>query len=1043
MKQQLSDFKLFKRTLFLVGLVSIFSFSAYAQNDFTVTGTVMDEYEAPLPGATVVEKGTTNGVSTDFDGNYSISVANQNSVLVISYIGYAAQEIPLEGKSIVDTAMEPSASTLDEVILVGYGSVKKKDLTGAISQVEADDLADQSTNSVTDVLRGNVAGLSIGLSSGPKGVSNIRIRGNNGLSAGSNPLIVVDGIIYNGDLSDIAPSDIDRLDVMKDASSAAVYGARGSSGVILITTKRGTTDKPTININSSVGIATDAYKERPYGPEGYANWRTDVFKSINPQLTQDNPGRYDNPNNLPEGVTQEEWLAYDGSAGDPTRAWLNRIGFQDVEINNYLEGKTIDWYDRIIRTGIRNDINTSISGRNNGLNYYWSVGRTSNEGIYEGEKFQTLRSRLNLDADINDWLTVGMNTQFAKRDEGFIAADRNQIERSSPYGSEFDDDGNPRLSPQDDSGAGATNAFLSQQFTDLIDLEHTFNSRVYAKVKLPLGFTYELGYTNRLEFREFYRHLQSASPQNVVGESSRVNRRISEWQLDNILRWNKTINKHQFDLTFLVYAEKFRSYETTANATTFEPNDALGFSSLELGTVPTVSSEDVTSTGDAFMSRFNYNYDSRYLLTLTMRRDGYSAFGAGNKRGYFPSIAAGWTISNESFFNSEFINFLKLRATYGENGNREIGRFVSLSQLRAGKYLNANANGEVFTVPTFNNFTQESPDLKWETTKAVNLGLDYSLADGVIEGSIEAYRNITTDLLVERRLPDIIGFPFVFTNLGEVENKGVEFTLSTLNYDKQNFNWTTNFNFSLNRSKINELYGDLDENGNELDDISNRWFIGEASDVIWDYEVLGVFQEDEAEAAAEVGLAPGDFKLNDVNNDGLFTDEDKKFIGHRTPRFQAAMSNRFTFFKNIDFSFEMYSNWGQKRLFNEAKNRNGFIDRTNSIQTPYWTPDNPTNDYARLFSSDGSASYGIWRDASFIRLNNVTIAYRFPTETIQKFGIQKLRVYANGRNLAVWAPHWDFYDPEPTDIEGRNSNGSNNPTLPTPRFFTVGLDISL
>ncbi|MBT2163628.1 SusC/RagA family TonB-linked outer membrane protein [Zobellia barbeyronii] len=1043
MKQLLSDFKSFKRTLFFLGLVSIFSFSTYAQDNFTVTGVVTDEYDAPLPGATVVEKGTTNGVSTDFDGNYSISVANQNSILVISYIGYAAQEIPVEGKSQVNTAMEPSASTLDEVILVGYGSVKKKDLTGAISQVEADDLADQSTNSVTDVLRGNVAGLSIGLSSGPKGVSNIRIRGNNGLSAGSNPLIVVDGIIYNGDLSDIAPSDIDRLDVMKDASSAAVYGARGSSGVILITTKRGTSDKPTININSSVGVATDAYKERPYGPEGYANWRTDVFKSINPQLAKDNPGRYDNPNNLPEGVTQEEWLAYDGSAGDPARAWLNRIGFQDVEINNYLEGKTVDWYDKIIRTGIRNDINTSISGRNNGLNYYWSVGRTSNEGIYDGEKFQTLRSRLNLDADINDWLTVGMNTQFAKRDEGFIAADRNQIERSSPYGSEFDNDGNPRLSPQDDSGAGATNAFLSQQFTDLIDLEHTFNSRVYAKVKLPLGFTYELGYTNRLEFREFYRHLQSASPQNVVGESTRANRRISEWQLDNILRWNKTINKHQFDLTFLVYAEKFRSYETTANATTFEPNDALGFSSLELGTVPTVSSEDVTSTGDAFMSRFNYNYDSRYLLTLTMRRDGYSAFGAGNKRGYFPSIAAGWTISNENFFNSEFVNFLKLRATYGENGNREIGRFVSLSQLRAGKYLNANANGEVFTVPTFNNFTQESPDLKWETTKAVNLGLDYSLADGIIEGSIEAYRNITTDLLVERRLPDIIGFPFVFTNLGEVENKGVEFTLSTLNYDKENFNWTTNFNFSLNRSKINELYGDLGEDGNELDDISNRWFIGEASDVIWDYEVLGVFQENEAEAAAEVGLAPGDFKLNDVNNDGLFTDEDKKFIGHRTPRFQAAMSNRFTLFENIDFSFEMYSNWGQKRLFNEAKNRNGFIDRTNSIQTPYWTPENPTNDYARLFSSDGGASYGIWRDASFIRLNNVTIAYRFPTETIQKFGIQKLRVYANGRNLAVWAPHWDFYDPEPTDIEGRNSNGSNNPTLPTPRFFTIGLDISL
>lgn len=359
----MKNLKLLKKALFLSKILLLFFISANAQEDFTVTGTVLDELDVPLPGASVVEKGTTNGTSTDFDGNYTLSVSGPNAVLVIGYIGYAEQEIPVNGKSVINTKMEPSASTLDEVVLVGYGAVKKKDLTGAISQVEAGDLAKQSTNSVTDVLRGNVAGLSIGLSAGPKGTSQIRIRGNNSLSAGSSPLIVVDGMIFNGDLSDIAPSDIDKLDVMKDASSAAVYGARGASGVILITTKRGTSDKPTININTSVGWAADAYKERPYDAEGYVNWRSDVFKSINPQNTIDNPGRYDNPNNLPDGVTLDEWLAYDGSAGDPTRAWLNRLGFQDVEIGNYLEGNTIDWYDRIVRTGFRNDINTSISGR--------------------------------------------------------------------------------------------------------------------------------------------------------------------------------------------------------------------------------------------------------------------------------------------------------------------------------------------------------------------------------------------------------------------------------------------------------------------------------------------------------------------------------------------------------------------------------------------------------------------------------------------------------------------------------------------------------
>ncbi len=1024
-------------------LLLMISFSAYSQDGVSVSGIVLDEFETPLPGAAIVEKGTTNGVTTDFDGNYTIEVSNSNAILVISYIGYSDREVSVAGQTQINVSLTPSASTLDEVVLVGYGAVKKKDLTGAISQVDAKELAKQSTNSVTDVLRGNVAGLSIGLSSGPKGVSNIRIRGNNGLSAGSNPLIVVDGIIYNGDLSDIAPSDIDRLDVMKDASSAAVYGARGSSGVILITTKRGTSDKPTINFNASVGYASDAYKERPYGPEGYANWRTDVFKSINPQLTIDNPGRYDNPNNLPDGVTVEEWLAYDGSAGDTTRAWLNRIGFQDVEIDNYLAGDTINWYDRIIQTGFRNDINTSISGKNKGLNYYWSIGRTSNEGIYSGEKFETLRSRLNLNAEITDWLTVGMNTQFAKRNEGFIAADRFQIERSSPYGSEFDDEGNIRLSPQDDSGAGATNAFLSQKFTDLVDLEHTFNSRVYAKVKLPLGFSYELGYANRLEFREFYRHLQSASPRNVEGSSIRSNRKISEWQLDNIFRWNKTLDKHQFDFTFLIFAEKYNEFSTTARNSIYDPNDDLGFGDISLGTAPITQSNDQQSTGDALMTRLNYNYDSKYLLTLTMRRDGYSAFGTGNKRGYFPSVAGAWTVSNEDFFKSDFLTFLKLRLSYGENGNREIGRYVSLSRLRAGKTLNADGSGAAFTVPTFNNFSQESTNLQWESTKAFNLGLDFALANGIVEGSIEAYRNTTTDLLVNRQLPNIIGFSSVLTNLGEVENKGLEFTLSTTNYNKENFTWDTSFNFSLNRSKINELYGDLDENGNELDDVTNRWFIGKDPNVIWDMEELGVYQQNEADEAAEFGLFPGDFKLKDKNDDGLFTDDDRSFIGYRTPRFQWAMTNRFTFFKNIDFSFEVYSNWGQKRPFNLAKNRNGFIDRTNSIQTPYWTPDNPTNEYARLFSSDGSRSFSIWRDASFIRLNNITLAYRFPTELTQKFSVQSLRIYANARNVAVWSPHWDFYDPEPTNVDGKNSNGSSDPTLPTPRFFTFGIDISL
>lgn len=1055
MKRTTDQTKPVKHHIVLVLVALLFSFYGYAQTGFTITGTVTDEVGVPLPGASVVEKGTTNGASTDFDGNYSLEVANQNAVVLISYIGYGEQEIPVNGQSQIDATLEPSASTLDEVVIVGYGSSKKKDLTGAITQLDATKVSNQSTNSVTDVLRSNVAGLSVGFSNSPSGVSNIQIRGNNSLAADSSPLIVVDGFIFNGSLADIAPQDIAKLDVLKDASSAAVYGARGANGVIIVTTKRGTSDKPTITINSSVGVAVDGSQERPYSAAEFAAWRVDVFKSSRGNQARENPGIFDNPANLPDGLSLDDWLAYDGGQGDPQRVWLNRIGFQDVEIDNFLAGNSIDWYDRINQTGFRNEFNTSISGRNGGLNYYWSIGRTDNEGITVGEQFEAVRSRLNLDARITDWLTVGMNTQFANtnidptngnRNES-IPADRLQIERSSPWGSEFDDEGNIRLSPQDDNGAGAVNAFLRRKFSERVTQNNAFNSRVYAKVKLPLGFSYELGFVNRLEFQEYYDISFAANPNNQVGSAEREARKIYEWQLDNILRWNKTLDKHAFDFTFLLYAEKFNSYRTNAKANTFAPSDALGFSSLERGTVQTVESEDITSTGDAYMTRLGYSYDSKYLLSAVLRRDGFSAFGANNKRAYFPSVSAGWVVSEENFFNSEKINFLKLRLSYGENGNRNIGRFASLSRLDAGNFLNTDGNGQVIQVSTFNNSSLENNDLRWERTRAFNLGLDFSLFDGKIEGAFEYYNSITDDLLVERLLPNVTGFESVFTNLGEVQNNGFEFQVATQNYNRDNFQWSTNFNFSLNRNKINSLYGDLDENGNELDDLTEQLFIGEATDVIWGREAVGIWQVGQEAEAAAFGQEPGDFIVRDVNNDGVLDIEDNVFQGYRTPRFRWGMSNSFTLYKNIDFSFEMYSNWGQKRRFNEARNKNGFIDRTNSIKTPYWTPENPRNDYSRLFSADGPSTFDVYRDASFIRLSNVTLAYRFPTEFLEKISIRNARLYVNARNLAVWAKDWDFYDPEPLNIEGR-SRGSDGDfdidiSQPTVRFFTVGLDITL
>lgn len=1028
---------LIPRKQYFLGVMLILLSWSFAEAQVKISGSVVDEENTPLIGVNIIVKGTATGTVTDLEGNFSLDLPTGEETLIFSYTGYDPMEEGVGGRTQLQITLQQNITALEEVVVVGYGTVKKKDLTGAVSQIDATKIANQSPNSVTDLLRANVPGLNVGFANSPKGVSQLEVRGKNTLTAGSSPLIVVDGMIYNGDLSDINPADIDKIDVMKDASSAAVYGARGSNGVVLITTKRGEGEAPTISLSSSFGLATDAIVHKPYDPDGYAAWRTDVFKSINVdhELT---PGKFDNPNNLPPGVTLDQWLAYDGAQGDPTTAWLNRIGFQDVEIGNYLAGRSVDWYDQIFQTGFRNDHTLSLSGTKNEIKYYWSIGRTDNEGIIQGDRFTTLRSRLNIESKVNNWITVGANAQFADRDESFIPAEWNMVTRASPWGSERSDDGSTlRLSPQDDSGAGARHPHLRRTYTDRLRKFNTFNTRIYSTIALPLGFSYQFAFANRLEWNDFFNHQSSVSPEWATGTAFRDHTKIQEWQIDNVLKWNKTFGDHTFGATFLAYAEKFRIFGDRTTSGIFDPSDALGYNNLSLGTAISLNGADEKSTGDALMGRINYSFRSKYLLSASVRRDGFSAFGENNRRATFPSIAGGWVISEEGFFNSNLIDFLKVRLSWGENGNRNIGRYAALSQLAAGKNLIVDGSGTVQTVSTLSNTTMENLDLKWERTTAWNFGVDFSLLAGKVDGSLEYYNMITNDLLVSRALPNVIGFSSVFTNLGEIQNRGVELSLTTRNINRSAFAWSSIFNFSLNRNKINSLYGDLDENGEELDDITNQWFIDHAIDEIWGLNVLGVYNSAEADEAARYGVFPGDFKLEDKNNDGVYTIEDRDFLGFTTPRFRWTFVNNFQFGEHIDLSVEVYSQWGQKRAFNLAKNRNGFIDRTNSLQTPFWTPDNQINDYARLFSSDGSASFNVYRNGSFIRLQNITLSYTLPTQLLSRLSIKNLRIYGNIRNVGVWAPDWDLYDPEASEVDGTAG------LTPTPRYFTFGLNLTL
>lgn len=1019
-------------------LCSLYVQNSFAQTTQDISGRVTSSTDEPIPGVTVLLKGTSIGTVTDLEGRYTLSLPDTGGILVFSFVGFSPEEVPVENQSVIDVTLLEDSKQLEEVVVVGYGTQKKRDLTGAVSQVNAERLENENPNAVQDILRGNVAGLNVGYSTSAKGGGNLEIRGKTTLNAGSSPLIVLDGAIYYGALADINPNDIETVDVLKDASSAAVFGAKAANGVILITTKKGKAGKPTINFNTNIGVANMSVNEPVYGPHEFVEWRGDVMRSID---VNHEPYRYSDPSTLPSDITLDEWMAYDGSAGDPETVWLQRLNMQPVEIANYKAGKSINWYDMVFQEALRQDHTLSLSGKKDEISYYMSLGYLNNEGVVVGDEFTNIRGRLNLEGKANKFLTVGMNTQFSDRDESSVTANWGTIRSNSPWGSEFTDDGEQyRLNPNDER-SGGQHPFVGIRYIDRLRKYTTLNTSLFAKVDLPYGFSFQTTFTPRYEFYESndHRSAEYEAYANRGGIASRQQRKIYNWQIDNILKWNKTFNEiHDLDLTLLANAEKYQSWDNSMTNNGFDPHDRLGYHNIGAGINPVISSNDEYSTGDALMARLFYSLKNRYMLTMSVRRDGFSAFGQENLRATFPAAALGWVFTDEGFFNSSWLDYGKLRFSWGVNGNRDIGRYASLANLQTGKYLHVKDDGTVYQVSQLYVNNMANKNLKWEKTTSINAGLDFTMFNNVLNGTIEAYHMSTTDLLVQRSLPDILGFDWVWDNLGEVQNRGIELNLTSVNMNRENFSWRTTANFQMNRNKIVSLYGDmvdvLDEQGNvvgqkEADDYENQWFIGHAIDAIWDMRATGVWQENEKEEANIYGVHPGDFKVKDVNGDTLYTRADREFLGYREPRFRWTFRNEFTLFKNIDVSFMLYSYWGHMSPYNEAKNRSGFLDRSNSHKFPYWTPENPRNDYARLYSSDGSANYSVYRKKSFVRLDNIALAYTFPRPMLEKAKIENLRVYFNVRNVGFMAPEWTYWDPE--------SSG------PSPRYFTLGVNLTL
>jgi TonB-linked SusC/RagA family outer membrane protein len=995
--------------------------------------------------------------------------------------------VAVGNQTTLNIQLQESAMGIDEVVVVGYGTMRKKDLTGSIAQIRPDRIANENPKTVQDVLRGT-PGLSVGYDASAKGGGSMQIRGQRSVytDGGHNdPLIILDGMMFYGELSEINPDDIEQIDILKDASAAAIYGAKAANGAVILVTKKGKAGTPSVNVTTSIGFTQKSAYREVFDTEEYIQYREDWQKrltyGINSatgkyepyQVTQTNAGYFERPENLSKyGVSLEDWRAYTTNAADESDAsiYAKRLGMNvsNLLLENYLAGQTYDWFNNVFRTGFNQDYNASVSGANDKMNYYLSFGYLNNEGAVKGNEYSSIRSNMKLEGKVTKWLEVGANVNFQQRTDGDIQVglgtnywDDNEI-WNSPFASHHDADGNLVYRPMGDGPIYQYNYDFNRQYLDLDKGYTIFNSILNAKIYLPFNITYSFNASPRFQF--FYdRYFVSSDHPARTAKDSNVNREQTkrfDYSLNNTINWDYTFaEKHHVMLTLAQEAEERQSWLDRIEAWNILPTDALGFHNTENATKADSKfwSTDTHQTADALLGRVFYAYDDRYMVTASIRRDGYSAFGQSNPYATFPSVALGWTFTNEEFFKWEPMDFGKLRVSWGENGNRSLDDpYVSLANLGSGSGgMQGYVTGtNTYLVKYLIMDRLANPNLQWEKSQAWNVGLDYSFLNNRISGSMEYYRTITHDMIMNQRLPEFAGFSSITTNLGEVQNSGFEIAINTLNIKNSIFEWRTTFGFSYNKNEIKHLYYEnediLDEAGNvigskEMDDVTNGWFIGQPISAIWNYRVTGIWQVDEIDEAAKYGQKPGDPKVANnytaddvVNADGsrtpVYNDKDKEFLGQEAPPVHWSMRNEFTLWKDLSFSFNIYSYMGHKSTETYyLNNDNGGSRVTNAYNIfakEYWTPENPSGTYARLDASgpQGAVSAPRLHDRSFIRLENISLGYTLPHDWTSKLSIEKAKVYGTIRNVAVWQNDWEYGDPETGGL--------------ATRIFTFGLNLT-
>lgn len=984
-------------SLFLIAL------SSYGQSA-NVRGVIKDTTGKGIVGVTIRVKGGVETVQTDAQGNFSIQ-ASPGSTLIITSVGFQEKQITVGQQANLDIALVPAENVLEELVVVGYGSQKRSDITGSVASVPKDRLSKIPVNNVMQAIQGAVSNVTVSQASSiPGDAPSAQVRGRNSINANSEPYIVVDGIPLSrtdGSINDINPNDIESVEVLKDPSAVAIYGVNGSNGVILITTKRGISGKPSIRYSGYGGVENVAHILEPVSGEELLKRYAEYARITNTSLYN----------------------------GGPVR--------NQYEYDNYANGVTTDWLDAVMQTGVVQNHNVSLSGGSENAKYFVSGDYLNQKGVLLGYNYKRYSFRTNTDFKATKYLSLGTSSFIVAHNRDGGRANMLQAAAMSPYARMYNEDGsltqypmyseqlwsNPLLPTTLDPQRRQFNISLNG-YAEL-NLGELYKPLAGLKYKLNAGYSYVPVRNNEYEGESVY---------NFAGLGRITNRETQSYTLENILTYNKDFGKHHIDFTGLYAAKSKYWQEAIATGEVF-PNDALGW-----GNLGAASTQKVSSTADLYrsisqMGRLNYAYDSRYMLTLTVRRDGASVFGRNNKYGAFPSAAAAWNIHNESFMKNtkHIVSNLKWRISYGLSGNEAIGIYQTQFLMNSNPMAMNGLSTTALNIRTL----MGNDNLQWEKTKGLNTGIDFGLLNNRISGSIDVYKSSTYDMLLKQLLPKLTGFVDVYSNMGKLQNTGVDLTLNTKNIVKDQFNWSSTLVFSRNKNKITEVYG----NGKE--DLGNRWFIGQPIGVIYDYTKVGIWQEDEIASGANKGwddaAQAGDLKLADLNTDGKIDDGDRSVLGQTAPKWTAGLTNTFSY---KAFTLNVFINTVQGALRNNPQ-IGGASDEMGRRSTPaalgYWTPENKSNEWRSLGNHSNIHGYGFPSNASFTRLKDVTLSYTMPQQLVEKIGVQGLTVYASGRNLYTWT-NWLGWDPEARDITRGSTNDAIN--YPMVRTYVLGVNLS-